>query len=324
MIHAKGSRLRLAYVPWLLAIGLALIELTATPAAAIRSLTATPNVIREDAGQTTITLKVALQYTRTQATNVSFTFENSLSGNADFDEGAQVGGRDQDYTATVAPLSIAAGQIEGTTTLTLTPTNNSTKHSAKVFKLVAIVGDRRTHTGIKITDDETPSTEIWLTVNPSDVKAGAGATEVEVTGTLNGKAFASDVSVKLVIDSTVGNAAQRDIDYTTVPPTLTIAAGQSKGSTTLSFTALNGGNKQVGLKALQNPKNEEGAEVAVGTATITLRNAYWVSPDAEPEGLTFASGLPAPVTSAVRRTHVAPSTGYLALVSGTSTRARLQ
>ena len=297
MIHAKGSRLRLAYVPWLLAIGLALIELTATPAAAIRALTATPNVIREDAGQTTITLKVTLQYTRTQATSVSFTFENSLSGNADFDEGAQVGERDQDYTATVAPLSIAAGQTEGTTTLTLTPINNSDKHSAKVFKLVAVIGDTRAHTGIKITDDETPSTAIWLTVNPSDVKAGAGATEVEVTGTLNGKAFANDVSVRLVIDSTVGNAAQRDIDYATVPPTLTIPAGQSSGSTTMSITALNGGNKQVGLKVLQNPKNEEDVEVKVGTATITLRDAYWVSPDAEPEGLTFASGLPAPVTS---------------------------
>ena len=51
MIHAKLLLRRLACVPWLLAIGLALVELTATPVAALE-LTATPNVIREDAGET--------------------------------------------------------------------------------------------------------------------------------------------------------------------------------------------------------------------------------------------------------------------------------
>ena len=72
MIHAKLLLRHLAYVPWLLAVGLVLVELMATPVAALE-LTATPNVIREDAGETIIVLKVTFDYARTTNTQVLFT-----------------------------------------------------------------------------------------------------------------------------------------------------------------------------------------------------------------------------------------------------------
>ena len=216
MLHAKLLPRRLACVPWLLAIGLALVELMATPVAALE-LTATPNVIREDAGETTILLEVSLDYVPTASTTVQFTIVDSPSGDSDFDDDTEVAKRDEDYAAILADPSflIPAGETGGMTTLTLVPRDNSEQSLAKVFTVTASVGGTRASTGIKIADDETPTTEIWLAVNPNEVYEGAGATEVIVTGTLNGRAFDADTSRLVAIDYTIEDAAIRDLDYVT-------------------------------------------------------------------------------------------------------------
>ena len=79
--------------PWLLAIGLALVELTATPVAAL----------------------------------------------SDFDEDTEVASRDVDYKAQVAPLSISAGQIEETTTITIISLIREIKNVQKTDRLTELI-----------------------------------------------------------------------------------------------------------------------------------------------------------------------------------------
>ena len=298
MIHAKLLLRRLACVPWLLAIGLALVELTATPVAALE-LTATPNVIREDAGETTILLEASLDYVPTANTEVLFTIADSPSGDSDFDFDTEVATRDVDYRAQVVPLTISAGQTVGMTTLNVTPRDNSEESLAKIFTVTASVGGTRASTGIKIADDETPTTEIWLALNPNEVYEGAGETEVIVTGTLNGRAFDADTTVRVAIDETVEDAAIRDLDYQIALGRLTIPAGSTSSSTTISVTALEGGDKKIGLTAVAND-----VDVVVGTVPITLKAGppppEVVSPDTNAEDASFVlSASPSTVSEAM-------------------------
>ena len=104
-----------------------------------------------------------------------------------------------------------------------------------------------------------------------------------MTGTLNGQVFDEDVTVVLIItDDTdadgdvdaADKAAMRDADYTAILQALTIPAGQARGSTTVSITPLEGGNKKIGLTALESPvKNADDEDVAVSTAVVTLKDA---------------------------------------------------
>ena len=318
MIHAKLLLRRLACVPWMLAVGLALVELTVTPVAALE-LTATPNVIREDAGQTEIALKVTLDNTPTANTEVLFTMVASPSGDSDFDEDTEVATRDVDYRAQVVPLSISAGQTVGMTTLTITPHDDNEESLAKVFTVTASVGGTRASTGIKITDDETPTTEVWLEVHPSDVYERAGETSVTVTGTLNGKVFKDNVVIALVINENFDinddgsvNAddanATRDLDYTAVLSPLVIPGGSPKGATTVTIRATANDEKEndehIHLESAWKPEAEgddgDVEELDVVGATITLKDAVLAPPVPPDVNASFVlSASPSTVSEAM-------------------------
>ncbi len=264
-------------------------EIKDTPLAAVKDdgLTASPASIREEAGRQEITLKVTLKAALLDDAGVSFTIE------------AGTGTRDVHYTVSVADLTIPAGATEGTTTLTLTPTNNSAADGEKSFTVVAEVGPDKTQARalITIVDDETLTEEIMLAVSPGEIKAGTGENIVTVTGTLDGQVFDEDVRVDLIVTrDTDANgavndddkAAQRDTDYTAVLRPLTIPAGEVEGSTTVSITPINGGDKKVGLTALESPvRNADDEAVKVSTESVVLKDA---DPDAEvpdPSALSF-------------------------------------
>ena len=257
-------------------------------------LVASPKTIREEDGRTEIELKVVLEAASTSDASVRFTIESNTDD--------LPGVRDVDYTVAVDDLIIPAGATEGTTTLTLTPTNNSDADGAKSFIVEAQVGADDTTVGfetITITDDETLTENITLSVSPGELKAGTGANVVTVTGTLDGQVFDEDVNVVLVITRNIdtGNdkvvddgTAQRDTDYTAILRSLTIPAGEVKGSTTVSITPLAGGDKKVGLTALKSPvTNADDEKVAVSTVSVVLKDA---DPDAEvpdPGALSFGA-----------------------------------
>ena len=299
MIHAKLLLRRLAHVPWLLAIGLALIELTATPVAALE-LTAMPNVIREDAGETEIALEVTLDNALTADTTVAFTISDSdddINELTDprFDD-ADDADRDVDYRARIQPLVIPKGETKGTTTMTVTPIDNRQEDGLRAFVVTATVGSAVSRTGILITDDETPSSEIWLEVSPSEVYEGAGATEVVVTGTLNGKTFKDNVIVVLIISDDVNGdgkmdaddkAATRDLDYTANIRPLVIPGGAVSGTTTITITPIADDTKESDEKIYVKSSGEPTAraddggveELDVVGVTITLKDAGLAPPE---------------------------------------------
>ena len=267
-----------------------IIKINDTPLASIKGLTATPSTIREDAGETEIALKVELTAALPNDEEVLFT----IMDNAADIEGAVNAERDVNYTAIVGDLTIPAGSTTGTTTLTLTPFNNEARGSALGLKVRAKVGENNLEANIKIVDDETPTTNIALSVAPAEVKADTGANEITVTGEIDGSKFDDPVNISLVLapKDSDGATAQRDTDYTAMLRSLTIPAGEIRGSTTISVTALTGGDKKVVVKALKSPvKNDDDDDVTVGTATITLKDA---DPAVEPEdpGALRFSALP--------------------------------
>ena len=307
-----------------IAIGHQQIGLRDPPAPAIKGLTARPSVIREDQGPTNIELTVELHDALAADAEVLFTMAGNvddLSGSDAFNEffsDAEPAIRDVHYTATIGGLTIRQGETVGTTTITLTPIDNERVNSAKAFKLTATVGTTHLLTGIKITDDETTSEHITLEVSHNELREDAGETAIAVTATLDGKVLAKDVTVVLVLDASDAATAVYAIDYTALLRSVTIPAGQAQGVQTVSITPnddeIEDADEKIILKALKNPKNDDRKEIAVGTATITLKDTG-PRADAIPAGDTTPvfvdnqSDISATVGKAMRPLELPPATG---------------
>ena len=82
---------------------------------------------------------------------------------------------------------------------------------------------------VTVSDDETVSTGVVLSVNPETVSEDAVATTVTVTGTLDHAPRLADTVVTVTVGD-AGDAATEGTDYGTVGSlTLTIAAGVHVG-----------------------------------------------------------------------------------------------
>ena len=189
------------------------------------ALNVSPDSAAEDAGATTVTVTATLdEAARTTATTVtvSRTGGTATSG-TDY---AAVG----NFTVT-----IAANQTSGTGTFTFTPTDDSVAESDETVILSGSATDLTGDTAIlTITDDDTASTAIALSVSPGIVAEDAGATTVTVTATLDEAARPTATSVTV---SRTGGTATSGTDYAAVSNlTLTIAANQTSGSATFTFT----------------------------------------------------------------------------------------
>ena len=89
---------------------------------------------------------------------------------------------------------------------------------------------------VTVTDDETASTKVTLSVSPSSVGESAGPTTVTVTGTLDGAPRLAATAVTVSVGAS-GDTALAGTDYTAVDDfTLTITAGQSSETATFSLT----------------------------------------------------------------------------------------
>ncbi|MYF96774.1 MAG: hypothetical protein F4210_14955, partial [Holophagales bacterium] len=86
---------------------------------------------------------------------------------------------------------------------------------------------------VTVTENETASTGIALTVDPPSVAEGAGATSVEVTAELDHAPFSTSKTVTV----TVTNGTASSADFGAVSSfSLTIDAGEISGTATFSFT----------------------------------------------------------------------------------------
>ena len=218
----------------------ATLTITDDDAAALVTLSVSPEGVWEHLGAETVTVTAALlEAARATATEVTV----SRTG------GTAISGTDyaavQDFTVT-----IPANQTSGTATFTLTPTDNSAEERTKTVILGENAGGRTLNTvpvRLGIRDDESTRRAIVLWASPRSVEEHAGATTVTVTATLvterqnlgggielvqRARPFATEVTV-----SRTGGTATSGTDYAAVEDfTLTIPAQQESATATFTFT----------------------------------------------------------------------------------------
>ncbi len=276
------------------------IEITTVPTTVIEGLTAAPFSIREDAGPKEVTLNLSLQNALSTDETVQITVTDDSDGLCEDEAstsdcpfaGAVDATRDVDYRVQVQTIRIPKGKTKGTTTITVTPINNTKKNITRAFKVNAKVRDNPPFVaGILITDDDTPSDVVTLEVSTTEIAEGAGTSEVTVTGTLNGKEFAGNLVVALTIDEDINGdgevndddkAATRDVDYKASLSALVIPGGSTTGTTTLTITPFADSDEEDDEKihlvsTTNNPpkaKDDDGniRVLTVNSATIMLKD----------------------------------------------------
>jgi hypothetical protein len=270
------------------------IKIEKAVAATADAITLSQESVREDAGETTIELKVSLTNALAEDEPVRLRVLSVGETLPSGDAVTSTPTRDVDYTLSFAPFIISAGETEGTTTFTITPYNDSAVVARGLIYIQIAVGDVSAVKTIAIADDDANSTSISLMATPTRLSEGAGRTDVAVTGTLDGKVFDQDVIVLLIIDpdpkDTNANnevvdvaEATRDIDYTAVLRPLTIPAGAVSGTTTITIIPIDDGteegeekirltvpyaNQQVSAQYADG----DTANLTVGTVDVTLRD----------------------------------------------------
>ena len=117
-------------------------------------------------------------------------------------------------------------------------------------------GESAASVAVTVTDDESPSTAVTLSVSPAAVREGAGNRTVTVTGELNGEPRSAPTVVTVSI--TAGTAtAGTDFSVSNVSP-LTILQGQPSGTATFVLTPEN------------DTIDEPNETVTVGGSTTTV------------------------------------------------------
>ena len=196
-----------------------------------------------------------------------------------------------DYTITPASITITAGSTAGSATIT-------TQDDALVEgdETIAI---RALHDGaeigtrnITITDNDTA--DFSLTVD-TDTITEEGAGSATVTVDTGGATFASAQTISL----TLGGSATATADYTIVPASITIAAGMTSGSATvtalddslvegseeIAITASQGGSVAIGI----TDNDAASFSLTVDAATITEEGSGSATITVDTGGATFAT-----------------------------------
>ena len=150
-------------------------------------------------------------------------------------------GTDYADPGTLADITIPANETQGSATISIDPTEDYVEEDSETIVLKGsttlngtIVNDTATLT---IVDNDTASTHIDLSTQPSNIYENNGAVDVTVVATLRGKVTRLTNTV-VELDSTLGGTANGDTDYTTagdVPQSVTILAGSLSGSATSTF-----------------------------------------------------------------------------------------
>ena len=263
------------------------ITVNPAPRVAPAELTAVPAVIREDAATTEVSLTFTLGAAATSVEIVRFAIVDPSEGTA--------ATRDVDYTARLnAIIIIPAGATEGTTTLTLTPINDDDEEGLEALGVQAslISTNETLLTDIELRDDETPSTSIELSADPSTLSEDAALTVVTVTATLDGKALEEDAIVRLAIDDE--STATRDLDYAALfTPMIEIPAGSITGTMNFYVDPV-ADNLEEGdeiIRLIGTIDGLEGGEVEIAISDLGAAKAVIQT---RPEAFSLADNFPNP------------------------------
>ena len=236
---------------------------------ALATLSVDPTFVREDAGATTIEIKAQLRSRGTPNIDIHVTptlHEENLGLNLLF------------YLDTPT-FVIKRGERSATGQMTLTPIPNNIRGYPELgeegdtdFKIaIGAQGERHQRAYIRLLDDDSPTTEIELTISDPVISIDGRTTDVTVTGTLNGALLDEAVSFSLgVMPPTT---AARDTDFGIRLATLTIPAGQATGTATVRVTPRNQNGGQIWLGAAEHPTIGMGSNrrtIVVKEAAIEL------------------------------------------------------
>ena len=134
---------------------------------------------------------------------------------------------DEDFSLRPRLITIMEGDTEGA--VTLTATDDDDVEDDESLTLNGMVGDTAAGSvTLTIEDDDAAlPAALTLTADPAPAEGGA---EVTVTAALDGLAPADGTTVTL----TTGGTAMLDTDYTLSSTTITIAAGETAGTATIT------------------------------------------------------------------------------------------
>ena len=186
------------------------------------TLTADPASVREDASDTVVTVKAALN---------EAAFPADTDVDVDVGRGSDSAVEGADYATVEAfTLTIGAGATDGAATFTLNPAEDGTAEGDETIGIAGSAAGLRVDTAsLSLNDIDTPSTGLALTLSPSEVGEGGGARTVSVKATLDGGARTTDTPVTIEVGQS-GDTAVEGTDYATVDDfTLTVDEGETSG-----------------------------------------------------------------------------------------------
>ena len=197
------------------------IEPEPDPTVTVASVTVSPSSLRENGETTEIEVTATLTEAASVAETLSFTIVEASTNPAT---------RDVDYSALMTgSIPIEEGAKDASTTLVLTPTDNSKEDGHRFLTVMATGSGGSASADIKIADDETASQSILLSADPNTLSENDGETSGTITATLDGKELDDETTVILSIDP--ASEAQRDVDYLMLfEAELKIPAGGIEGS----------------------------------------------------------------------------------------------
>ena len=233
------------------------------------TLKAVPARVSEDDGETDIAVTATPNGVWSRAIEVTVSVAGSGDADAvDFDDV-------QDFT-----IMIAAGASSGAGTFTLTPEDDEVDELDETLSVTGTSVLTVTGTEIELADDDETSSSIALTAEPPRVSEGDGATDIDVTATLDGAARTSAIEVTV---SVAGSGNADAVDFDDVRDfTITIAPGDRSGAESFTLTP-----EDDNVDESDETLNVDGSSVLSVTGdTVTLAD------DDQPPGQILLSASP--------------------------------
>ena len=255
------------------------------------TLSLDPARLPEGAGSTTFRVSALLSGVETLSLSDALQLELSLEGTA-------VAGTD--YVASGIPLRLAIDPNSGagTANLELTPTPDTIAEGSESIVVVGTLimspsDDFRVvnRPQILLQDDDAVPATLTLTASPATLTEGQGETNVEVTAMLGDGSVTlpGDLELTLVLG---GTATPGDMEDYTVTGTLliTIAAGATEGTTTLTITPYTDDRVEP-LQRIDITGTVVGEDYEVVPFTVPLTDPSSLPPSPPPQRITGSSSV---------------------------------
>ena len=191
-------------------------------------------------------------------------------------------------------VTIPAGMTSATEMFTLTPTDDNVDEGDETITLSGTTSSGLTLTPtsltVTITDNETSSTGVTLSVNPTTVSEGASGTTVTVRAALNGAARLGSTAVTVAVGKT-GDSATEGMDYETVDDlTVTIPAESTSGTATFTLIPVDDDIDESNETITLSGTTSSGLTLTPTSLTVTIIDDDERGVTVTPTSLTLTEG----------------------------------